>query len=194
MVLDYAWMRKVADELSEYAEHLEGSWSVEIGAGGPVMAMMSPVNRHERIAGRIRDQINQQIASTHPGWIAETGPKVEDPQIGRMRRPDVLVCEESALDSDRDSLAPDEVLACVEVVSKSNPSNDYVEKMADYPAMGIGLYLIVDPRDGTITVHDEPCHGTYRHSEPYIFGDTVTFGAWSIDTSAFRRYGKIGDA
>ncbi|WP_327710698.1 Uma2 family endonuclease [Streptomyces sp. NBC_00464] len=194
MSLGYAWMRKVADELSEYAQHLEGSWSVEIGAGGPVMAMMSPVNRHERIAGRIRDQINQQITSTHPGWIAETGPEVEDPRVGRMRRPDVLVCEESALDSDRDSLAPDEVLACVEVVSKSNPSNDYVEKMADYPAMKIGLYLIVDPRDGTIAVYDDPCHGAYRNREPYIFGDIVRFGAWSIDTSAFRRYGKIGDA
>ncbi|MHC3818370.1 PDDEXK family nuclease [Streptomyces sp. DT9] len=113
----YAWMRKVADELSEYAEHLEGSWSVEIGAAGPVMTMMRPVNRHERIAGRIRDQINQQITLTHPGWIAETGQEVEDPQVGRMRRPDVLVCKGS-----------------------------------------------------------------------------VPFGAWSIDTSAFRRYGKIGDA
>ncbi|MER6115570.1 Uma2 family endonuclease [Streptomyces sp. NPDC001743] len=191
---DYAWMRKVADELSEYAQHLEGSWSVEIGAGGPVMAMMSPVNRHERIAGRIRDQINRQIVSTHPGWIAETGPEVEDPRVGRMRRPDVLVCQESALDSDRDALAPDEVLACVEVVSRSNPSNDYIEKMADYPAMGIGLYLIVDPRDGTIAVHDDPCRGTYQNSVPYIFGDAVPFGAWSIDTSAFRRYGKIGNA
>ncbi|MFB8209249.1 MULTISPECIES: Uma2 family endonuclease [unclassified Streptomyces] len=194
MGLDYAWMRKVADELSEYAEQLEGSWSVEIGAGGPVMAMMSPVNRHERIAGRIRDQINQQIGATNPGWIAETGPEVEDPRVGRMRRPDVLVCEERALDSDRDSLAPDEVLACVEVVSRSNPSNDYVEKMADYPAMGIGLYMIVDPRNGTIAVHDEPFRGAYQNGEQYIFGDTVRLGAWSIETGAFRRYGKAGDA
>lgn len=191
---DYAWIRKVADDLSTYAERLEGAWSVEIGADGPVMAMTRPVNRHERIAGRIRDQINRQIDGTHPGWIAETGPEVEDPRVGRMRRPDVLVCEESALESDRDSLAPDEVLACVEVVSKSNPGNDYVEKLADYPAMGIDRYMIVDPRNGTITVHDELCHGIYRNSQSYIFGDLVGFGAWTIDTSAFRRYGKSGDA
>ncbi|MGH4033452.1 Uma2 family endonuclease [Actinomycetota bacterium Odt1-20B] len=190
MSLDYARLRKIADDLSEFAQHLEGSWTVEIGAGGPVMMMMSPVNRHERIAGRVRDQINQQVGVTHPGWIAETGPEVEDPRIGRLRRPDVLVCDESALDSDRDSLAPHEVLACVEVVSKSNPSNDYVDKMADYPAMGIDLYMIVDPRDGTIAVHDEPYHGRYQNSEPYIFGDIVPFGQWRIDTGAFRRYGK----
>ncbi|MFI5987774.1 Uma2 family endonuclease [Streptomyces sp. NPDC051555] len=189
MSLDYTWMRRVADELSEYAQHLEGTWNIEIGPGGPVMMMMSPVNRHERIAGRIRDQINQQILMTHPGWIAETGPEVEDPRIGRLRRPDAVVCEERALDSDRDSLAPDEVLACVEVVSKSNPSNDYVEKMADYPAMGIGLYMIVDPRNGTIAVHDEPYHGKYQNSQPYIFGDVVKLGAWTIDTGSFLRYG-----
>ncbi|ANZ13639.1 Uma2 family endonuclease [Streptomyces noursei] len=190
MSLDYARLRKIADELSKYAQHLEGAWTVEIGAGGPVLTMMSPVNRHERIAGRVRDQINQQIRATHPGWIAETGPEVEDPRLGRLRRPDVLVCDEEALDSDRDCLAPHEVLACIEVVSKSNPSNDYVDKMADYPAMGIGLYMIVDPRDGTITVHDEPYHGKYQSSKPYIFGDKVPFGPWGIDTTAFRRYGK----
>ncbi|MGA5135469.1 Uma2 family endonuclease [Streptomyces olivoreticuli] len=183
-------MRKIADELAEYAQHLEGAWVVEIGTGGPVLMMMSPVNRHERIAGRIRDQINQRITETHPGWIAETGPEVEDPRLGRLRRPDVIVCEEGALDSDRDSLVPDEVLACIEVVSKSNPSNDYVDKLADYPAMGIGLYMIVDPRDGTIVVHDEPYHGKYQSKEPYIFGDIVQLGSWSIDTSRFQRYGK----
>ncbi|MFJ6636956.1 Uma2 family endonuclease [Streptomyces sp. NPDC091376] len=191
--MDYARLRKIADEPSEYAQHLEGAWTVEIGVGGPVMMMMSPVNRHERIAGRVRDHINWQIGSTHPGWIAETGPEVEDPGVGRLRRPDVVVCEEEALDSDRDSLAPHEVLACVEVVSQSNPSNYYVDKMADYPAMGISLYMIIDPRNGTITVHDDPYHGKYQNSEPFIFGDTVPLGAWISDTSAFRRYGR-GDA
>lgn len=80
------------------------------------------------------------------------------------------------------------------MVSKSNPSNDYVEKAAGHPALGIGLYLVVYPRDGTITVHDDPRRGAYRNSEPHIFGDVAPFGEGSIDTSAFRRYGTIGDA
>ncbi|WP_395570784.1 Uma2 family endonuclease [Streptomyces sp. BK79] len=85
-----------------------------------------------------------------------------------------------------------QVLACVEIVSPSNPGNDYDEKLSDYPAMGIPLHMIVDPRTGTIQVHSEPCQGRYSRKEPYIFGDTVPFGPWTVETSEFRRYGKEG--
>ncbi|GHC49457.1 hypothetical protein GCM10010349_13670 [Streptomyces flavofungini] len=59
--------------------------------------------------------------------------------------------------------------------------------------MGVPEYVIVDPRDGTITVHSGPdtASGEPRYADTprqYKFGDTVPMGAWAIDTAEFPRY------
>lgn len=46
-------------------------------------------------------------------------------------------------------LDPREIRLVVEILSRSNPDNDYLKKTADYRAMGIPNYLIIDPRQGT---------------------------------------------
>ncbi len=183
-------MRAIAAELGAWAEQLEGTWSVEIGPSGPILAMMCPSKRHEGAVRRIRNQLNEQLPSTHPGYVCENGPEIEHPAIGRMRRPDAVVIRESALDEEGLAVDATQVLAAVEIVSPSNPGNDYDDKLADYPAMGIPYYLIVDPRTGTIQVHTEPCKGRYSRMQPYIFGDSVPFGPWKVETSEFRRYGR----
>ncbi|MGY0491997.1 Uma2 family endonuclease [Streptomyces sp. WG-D5] len=190
--MDYAKMRQIAEELAEYAHRLEGSWSVEIGASGPILAMMSPSKRHEGTVWRISKQLNSQVPVTHPGHACVPGPEVEHPAIGRMRRPDAVVIPEAALDEEGLAVDASQVLAVIEIVSPSNPDNDYRDKLADYPSMGIEHYLIVDPRVGTVEVHSDPADGRYRSKEPYIYGDTVPFGPWSVDTADFRRYGKAG--
>ncbi|MEV4040944.1 Uma2 family endonuclease [Streptomyces umbrinus] len=190
--MDYAKMRAIAEELTEYAEHLEGAWNVEIGPSGPFLAMMSPSKRHEGAVRRIRNQLNEQLPATHPGYVCENGPEIEHPSIGRMRRPDAVVIPEEVLDEEGLAVDASQVLAVIEIVSPSNPDNDYGAKLTEYPAMGIAHYLIVDPRTGTIEVHSDPCRDRYQHKEPYIFGDTVPFGPWTVETAAFRRYGKAG--
>ncbi|WP_327656401.1 Uma2 family endonuclease [Streptomyces sp. NBC_00483] len=191
--MDYAKMRAIAEELAEYAEHLEGSWSVEISSSGPILAMMSPSKRHEGTIRRIRNQLNTQLPATHPGYVCENGPEIEHPALGRMRRPDAVVLPEGSLDEEGLAVDASQVLAAIEIVSPSNPDNDYRDKLADYPAMGIEHYLIVDPRTGTIEVHSDPANSRYLSKEPYIYGDTVPFGPWTVDTADFRRYGKAGD-
>jgi Uma2 family endonuclease len=193
MGMDYPKMRAIAEELGAYAEHLEGAWSVEIGPSGPILAMICPSKRHEGTVSRIRNQLNAQLPTTHPGYVCENGPEIEHVAIGRMRRPDAAVIPDEALDEEGLAVDATQVLAVVEIVSPSSPNNDYVEKLADYPQMGIALYLIVDPRTGIIEVHSDPCKGRYTRKDPYIFGDSVTFGPWTIDTSALRRYGKAGN-
>ncbi|WP_437087780.1 Uma2 family endonuclease [Streptomyces sp. enrichment culture] len=190
--MDYAKMRAIAADLGAYAEQLEGAWSVEIGPSGPILAMMCPSKRHEGTVRRICKQLDTQLLDTHPGYICANGPEIEHPALGRMRRPDAVVIPETALDEEGLAVDATQVLAAIEIVSPSNPSNDYDAKLADYPAMGIPLYLIVDPRTGTIEVHSEPCKGRYSNKEPYIFGDSVPFGPWTVETSEFRRYGKDG--
>ncbi|MEU9895661.1 Uma2 family endonuclease [Streptomyces phaeochromogenes] len=190
--MDYAKMRVIAEELTEYAEHLEGAWIVEIGPSGPLLAMMSRSKRHEGAVRRIRNQLNEQLPATHPGYVCENGPEIEHPSIGRMRRPDAVVIPEDVLDEEGLAVDASQVLAVIEIVSPSNPDNDYGAKLTEYPAMGIAHYLIVDPRTGTIEVHSDPCRDRYQHKDPYIFGDTVPFGPWTVETAAFRRYGKAG--
>ncbi|MFF4039047.1 Uma2 family endonuclease [Streptomyces sp. NPDC001816] len=191
--MHYAKMRAIAEELGAYAEQLEGAWSVEIGPSGPILAMMCPSKRHEGTVRRICKQLDEQLLTTHPGYICASGPEIEHPAIGRMRLPDAVVIPEEVLDEEGVAVDATQVMAVVEIVSPSNPNNDYIDKLSDYPAMGIAHYLIVDPRTGTIEVHSDPCKGRYTRKDPYIFGDSVPFGPWTVDTSAFRRYGKAGN-
>ncbi|WP_328494191.1 Uma2 family endonuclease [Streptomyces sp. NBC_00414] len=191
--MDYAKMRAITEELTGFAEHLEGAWNVEIGPSGPFLAMMSPSKRHEGTVRRIRNQLNEQLPATHPGYVYENGPEIEHPPIGRMRRPDAVVIPEDVPDEEGLAVDATRVPAVVEIVSPSNPDNDYTEKLADYPAMGIGHHMIVDPRTGTIEVHSAPCKGRYQDKNAYIFGDSVPFSAWKVETGDFRRYGRAGD-
>lgn len=186
-------MRAIAEELGAYAERLEGAWRVEIGPSGPILAMMCPSKRHEGTVRRICKQLDEQLLRTHPGDICASGPEIEHPAIGRMRLPDAVVIPEVALDEEGIAVDATQVLAVIEIASPSNPANDYIEKLADYPAMGIAHCLIVDPRTGTIEAHSDPCKGRYARKDAYIFGDTVPFDPWLIDTADFRRYGKAGN-
>ncbi|MFD4597325.1 Uma2 family endonuclease [Streptomyces sp. NPDC058464] len=192
--MDYPKMRAIAEQLGAYAEQLEGTWSVEIGPSGPILAMMCPSKRHEGTVSRIRNQLNTQLQVTHPGYMCENGPEIEHPALGRMRRPDAVVIPEDVLDEEGQAVDASHVLAIVEIGSPSNPDIDYAEKISEYAAMGIAHFMIVDPRKGTIEVHSDPCGDHhYRRMDPYIYGDLVPFGPWQVETSAFRRYGKAGN-
>ncbi|MEU9732324.1 Uma2 family endonuclease [Streptomyces sp. NPDC048002] len=137
MGMDYAKMRVIAEKLESFAERLEGAWSVEIGPSGPVLAMARRPTRHEGTIRRICEQLDQQLSTTHPGHVCANGPEIEHPAIGRMRLPDAVVIPVEVLDEEGLAVDATRVLAVVEIVSPSNPDNDYVDKLADYPAMGI---------------------------------------------------------
>ncbi|WP_405012996.1 Uma2 family endonuclease [Kitasatospora sp. NBC_01539] len=176
----YARLREIADHLPQ----VPGIGKIEI-ANGEIVMMMSPVKRHELAVHRIAGQLNGQLPTTHPGYLAHPGADLEDAGLGRLRCPDLMVFPEATLEGEQPAVLPHEVLLVVEIVSKSNPENDYEGKVRDYAAMGIPLYLLVDPRKGTGLVHDLP---GYTSRTPFAFGDTVTVGPWRIDTSVLLTY------
>lgn len=190
-------MRAIAEKLTAFAESLEGTWKVEIGPSGPFLTMVSPSKRREGTVRRIRTQLDEQVLATHPGYICANGPVIEHPATSRMRRPDAVVIPEDVLDEEGLAVDATQVLAVIEIVPPSSPDSgygyDYGEKLTEYPAMGIAHYMIVDPRTGTIEVHSDPCKGRYERGDPYIFGDSVPVGPWTVETDAFRRYGKAGN-
>ncbi|MFF1792433.1 Uma2 family endonuclease [Kitasatospora sp. NPDC058243] len=61
----------------------------------------------------------------------------------------------------------------VELVSPSNPENDWVGKVRDYPLMGIPLYLLVDAREKTVTLFSRPDGARYHRREDIAFGETM---------------------
>ncbi|MEZ0093385.1 Uma2 family endonuclease [Streptacidiphilus sp. EB129] len=178
----YARLREFADQLPQ----IPGIGHVEI-ANGQIVLTLSPVRRHELAVVRIGRQLNDQLSRTHPGYVAHAGADLEDIGLGRLRHPDLMVFPESVLEEDAAAMHPAAVLLAVEIVSKSNPENDYEDKVRDYATMGIPLYLIVDPRDGTGIVHSQP---RYANREKFAFGDTVSVGPWRIDTSQLLTYAK----
>ncbi|MDH6113272.1 Uma2 family endonuclease [Kitasatospora sp. MAP12-15] len=186
--MDYARMRAVADELAALAP--EDVWATEI-SGDEIIMMMSPANLHELIVYRLAKQLDRQLEKSALELIAHGGADVEDSASGIKRRPDIMVFPESALESG-DAVHPRDVVAVVEVVSKSNPENDYQGKMRDYPVMGIPYYLIVDPRNGTGIVlsapHTTPEGPRYSTRREFRFGESVLLGALEVDTADFSTY------
>ena len=176
----YARLRAIADQLP----YVPGTGKMEI-ANGQILVTASPVNRHELAVLRVARQLNAQLPQTHPGYVAHPGADLEDVGLGRLRNPDLMVFPVNALEDEQPALLPYEVLLVLEVVSKPNPVTDYEHKVHDYSAMGIPLYLLIDPREGIGIVHSQP---GYASREKFVFGDTVTVGPWSVDTGVLRTY------
>ncbi|MGW7363686.1 Uma2 family endonuclease [Streptomyces sp. NPDC054841] len=185
---EIARMQEVVAHLAEYAEHLEKGWKVETTDGQVSFVMMSPNLPHGTNVRAFREQIERQT----PAIDTLSDTDVYDPDTGLKKVPDLVAYVPEDIDPQAEAVDPRAVLLVVEIVSKSNPKNDLVDKLEDYPRMGIPLYIVVDPRNGTIAVHSAPKDGPdglkYRSSIPYSFGDTVPAGQWSFDTSGLVRY------
>ncbi|MEV4616870.1 Uma2 family endonuclease [Kitasatospora sp. NPDC049258] len=186
--MDHARRRAIAERLEAHAP--ERAWATEI-SGGEIIVLMSRGNLHELTRYHLTRQLARQPGGSGGDLIAHGGADVEDQESGIRRRPDVMVLAESAL-ATGDAVHPREVITVVEVVSESNPENDYEGKMRDYPTMGIPHYLIIDPRNGTGLVlslpRDTPEGRRYGTRREFRFGERVGVGAYEIDTVGFLTY------
>ncbi|MFG2294190.1 Uma2 family endonuclease [Streptomyces sp. NPDC048603] len=179
-----------AEQIADMAEHQEGQWRVQTTDGTILVAMMSPSAPHGLNVVRLRRQIEAQA----PEVVALNDTNMQDPVTGLTKIPDLMVITEEDADGTVKSVNSRDVLMAVEVVSPSNSLDDIHGKLGDYPKMGIPIYVIVDPRnkERAVTVHSEPTEGPdgikYRRSVPYTFGQTVTAGRWTLDTSSLKTY------
>jgi Uma2 family endonuclease len=176
----FARLREIADELSR----LPSKPRVEIGPQGLVM-MTSPTTPHGLTAALLRRQLEQQA----PDVLVFSDTDMQDTALGRMRVPDLMVLPMDLVDSQpEEAVNPRDVELVVEVISKSNPENDYRDKIADYSAMGIPLYLIVDPGRGITQVMSEPDGKGYSTTRTYDYGHLLPVGRWQLTTDHLPRY------
>lgn len=91
-----------------------------------------------------------------------------------------------------DNQVPSEAAAvAVELVSPSDPENDWVGKVRDHPLTGIPLHLLVDARQETVTLFGRPDGTRYHRREDVAFGETLhipePFG-FDLTTDALLPY------
>ncbi|WP_406725652.1 Uma2 family endonuclease [Streptomyces sp. GD-15H] len=179
--------RAMRDFVQSTGDTLPGKF--EITKEGIVHDMMSPSGRHELTTLRLRKRLEKVMPEE---LVAHTGePDVEDEPEGVMRRPDVMVIAEEDMDIEG-SFDARTLIAAIEVVSRSNPRNDWVGKMRDYPLLGIPVYAIFDPRTGSgavlTDIHPTPDGPRYATRKDFVYGEDVTIGEWTIATSGLPRY------
>ncbi|KIF68451.1 hypothetical protein HY68_07085 [Streptomyces sp. AcH 505] len=182
--LHYRAMRDIVEQMQDSVPG-----KLEITKEGIVHDMMAADGPHELTAARVSRRLEKVMPE---GLLAHTGtPDVEDAGEGVVRHPDVMVIAEADMEIDG-PFDPRSLIAVVEVVSRSNPDNDWVGKMRDYPLLGIPLYVIFDPRTGTGAVcsdiHATPSGPRYATRKDFVYGEDITIGEWVISTEQLPRY------
>ncbi|MFE3625724.1 Uma2 family endonuclease [Streptomyces goshikiensis] len=183
-------MHDFAEQLAELAGHQEDRWKVQTTDGQIFLTMTSPTAPHGLNVMRLRRQIEAQT----PEALVLDNTNMGDPHTGLIKVPDLMVLAEKDTDDTAKAVNSRDVLMVVEVGSRTHSLTDIRDKLHDYPKMGVPLYIVVDPRTDkkTVTVHSDPSDGPdgvrFRKRVPYTFGDTVTAGRWTLDTSSLKSY------
>ncbi|MEU1265689.1 Uma2 family endonuclease [Streptomyces cellulosae] len=180
----YRAMRDVVQSLDDT---LPGKF--EVTKEGIVHDMMSPGGPHEVTAAHVSRRLERVMPDE---LLAHNGtPDVEGESEGIMRHPDVMVIAWEDLDVEG-SVDPRTVHAAVEVVSRSNPENEWVGKRRDYALLGIPVYVVFDPRTGTgavfTDIHPTPDGPRYATRKDFVYGEDVTIGEWTVPTDGLPRY------
>ncbi|MGC9541741.1 Uma2 family endonuclease [Streptomyces sp. UG1] len=182
--------------MRDFVESTDGTLpgKFEITKEGIVLDMMSPVRPHELTALRLRKRLEKVMPEE---IVAHTGePDVEMEPEGIMRRPDIMVITEADMEGDG-AFDPHTLIAAIEIVSRSNPDNDWVTKMRDYPLIGIPVYAVFDPRTATgavlTDIHATPDGPRYATRKDFVYGEDVTIGEWTISTENLPQYKAEGE-
>lgn len=133
---DYLWLTDRCNRLIEFTD-------------GFIEELPVPTDTHQSVLMFLYRLFDRRVRAE--GGVVLVAPLRLRIQDGRFREPDLMLLGDAsdARRQDRYWLGADLV---VEVVSPDDPDRDYREKRADYAAVGIPEYWIVDPRDPSITV------------------------------------------
>lgn len=179
--------------LRAVAEHMAGmlpaGYRVEI-LGGSIVVSPTPSNKHNLTIRRIMLQLEEQLPEDKVTvQVTSVGEPGEDDDYAI---PDLVVLPAEAEDDDEWLNAPDVADFVLEVVSKGNSKTDTHVKPGEYAGWGIPIYLLVDPRKGTLVCYSDPHDGAYQAVHRMAFGGTVVLPepleGIRIHTDKLRRY------
>ena len=118
-----------------------------------VYDMVSPSQEHQIISMELSTMLNTYIKTKKGSCRVFHAPfdvKLSDQPLTIVQPDLMIICDKNKLDGKRCNGAPDFI---IEIVSPSNPADDYIRKLYYYKNAGVREYWIVDPRKKTITVN-----------------------------------------
>ncbi|WP_017596092.1 Uma2 family endonuclease [Nocardiopsis potens] len=179
-------LRTVAEKT---AEMLPDGYRVEI-LGGSIVVSPTPSALHGTVVSRVHRQLVTRLPDDLECYqVVSIG---EHGQNADYVTPDLAVMPVEAAE-DHWLIHPEAFCFVMEVVSRSNAETDIKLKPQVYAGMEIPLFLLVDPRDGSIVLHSNPREGAYQAISRMKFGDTVVLPAplkdVEIETEGLPRYG-----
>ncbi|MBB4933271.1 Uma2 family endonuclease [Lipingzhangella halophila] len=180
-------------ELRAWVEHLDVPKGLRIEIiRGTIMMSPTPSFKHGAIVRRLYDQLAPQLAED---MVAQPVYSIAAPDNGDdFCWPDLVVVPAAIEEEEGWLLSADTVELVVEVVSPNNPANDTVVKPEEYARWSVPMYLMIDPRNGTVRLHWDPAPDGYRTRTDIAFGETLTLQGplkdIEIDTSDFPTYEK----
>ncbi|CAN3982878.1 Uma2 family endonuclease [Kitasatospora purpeofusca] len=162
----YEQHRDFIEELERIApEGVRIEWS-----GDTLTMQASPSNIHQLNIAQVRRQFERHAPD---GYLPSERSEIVSPDVSKGREPDLTYLPVEVLSEPGNRAPAAEALIAVEIVSPSNPGNDWMDKLHDYAVMRIPLYLIVDPRERTVTLFSEPDHDRYHTRTDRKFGDGI---------------------
>ena len=155
---------------------------------GVVNDMASPSQIHQTILTELLVIIRNYIKSKGGNCSVFPAPfdvKLSDKPL-TIVQPDIMViCDKDKLDGKRCNGAPDFV---IEIVSPSNPADDYIRKLYYYKNAKVREYWIVDPRRKSVTVN-------YFEEDilsiPYTFDSTIKVNIYDDLFINFTEIAKL---
>jgi Uma2 family endonuclease len=155
--------------LEEARRSLPDGFKAEL-SGDIIVMMVSPSRIHQRNLLLIRRQFD---AHTPPELLPSENTDLVSPNVGKSRNPDLTYLPAELMTTTDNGVPAELAAVAVELVSPSNPENDWIGKVRDYPLMGIPLYLLVDGRQKTVTLFSRPDGTKYHRREDVDFGETL---------------------
>ncbi|WP_042403962.1 Uma2 family endonuclease [Streptacidiphilus carbonis] len=174
--------------LEEARRALPQGFKAEI-SGDIIVMMVSPSGIHQRNLLIVRRQFD---ANAPAELLPSENTDLISPQVGKSRNPDLTYLPEQVLETTDNQVPAETAAIAVELVSPSNPENDWVGKVRDYPLMGIPLYLLIDARQKTVTLFSRPDGTKYHRREDIEFGEGIRIPEpfdFELDTSGLLPYG-----
>ena len=113
---------------------------------GIVYDMASPSEIHQIISTELTTILHTYIKSKKGSCKVFHAPfdvKLEDNPLTIVQPDLMIVCDKSKLDGKRCNGAPDFI---IEIISPSNPTDDYIRKLYYYKNYGVREYWIIDPQ------------------------------------------------
>ena len=120
---------------------------------GQISYMSSPSQSHQIISMELSTVLNTYLKSKNGSCRVFHAPfdvKLSDTPLTIVQPDLMIICDKNKLDRKRCNGAPDFI---IEIVSPSNPADDYIRKLYYYKNYGVREYWIIDPQRKSIMVN-----------------------------------------